>query len=181
MTRLDLISEIGKGRKNFRKEDFSNQDLSGLDLSGLDLRRSNFTNANLSNTILTDAILVVANLEGALFSGAVIDGVDFELVLNADKAVFKGAIYKGEALEENVTVDKLGKYQRLVSDKFIQVGCLKGDPAFWKTLNVQKLRVEMDKINPSEKGDAEAWFDTHLPKTIQDHENKKPVKPKDVK
>lgn len=176
MTRLDLISEIGKGRKNFRKEDFSNQDLSGLDLSGLDLRRSDFTNANLSNADLTGCILVVANLQGANLSGAIIDGVDWELVKNAHLATFKGAIYKGEALESNVTVDKLGKYQRLVSDKFIQVGCLKGNPTFWKTLDNAKLATEMDKINPSEKADAEAWRTTHLGKTITDHESKKPKK-----
>jgi uncharacterized protein YjbI with pentapeptide repeats len=178
MTRLELISEIGKGRKVFAKEDFSNRDLSGLDLTGMDLRRSNFTNANLSNTILTNCILVVANLQGANLSGAVIDGVDFELVLNADTATFKGAIYNGEPLEENVTVDKLGKYQRLVSDKFIQIGCLKGNPTFWKTLNATKLETEMDKINPNEKADAEAWRQTHLAKTITDHENKKPKGPK---
>jgi len=181
MTRLELIAEIAKGRKYFRREDFSNQDLSGLDLTGMDLRRSNFTNANLSNTILTNCILVVANLEGAIFIGAVIDGVDFELVLNADKAVFKGAIYNGEPLEENVTVDKLGKYQRLVSDKFIQIGCLKGNPTFWKTLNATKLETEMNKINPNEKADAEAWRQSHLAKTISDHESKKPVKPKEEK
>lgn len=181
MTRLELISEIGKGRKEFRKQDFSNQDLSGLDLHGLDLRRSNFTNANLSNTILTNAILVVANLEGANLIGAVIDGADFELVLNADKAAFKGAIYNGETLEENVTVDKLGKYQRLVSDKFIQIGCMKGNPTFWKTLDAAKLAVEVDKINPSEKSDAEAWRQSHLAKTITDHESKKPSKPKEEK
>lgn len=178
MTRLELISEIGKGRKYFKREDFSNQDLSGLDLSGMDLRRSNFTNANLSNTILTNCILVVANLQGANLSGAVIDGVDFELVLNADLAIFKGAIYNGEALEENVTVDTLGKYQRLVSDKFIQIGCLKGDPTFWKTLNAAKLETEIEKINPGEKADAEAWRQTHLAKTITDHEAKKPKGPK---
>lgn len=181
MTRLELISEIGKGRKEFRKEDFSNQDLSGLDLQGLDLRRCNFTNANLSNTILTNCILVVANLQGANFTGAVIDGVDWELVLNAELATFKGAIYNNETLEENVTVDKLGKYQRLVSDKFIQIGCMKGNPTFWKTLNAAKLAVEVDKINPSEKSDAEAWRQSHLAKTISDHEAKKPSKPKDEK
>ena len=181
MTRLELISEIGKGRKIFPKEDFSNQDLSGLDLTGLDLRRCNFTNCNLSNTILTNAILVVANLEGAIFTAAVIDGVDFELVLNADKAVFKGAVYGGEPLEENVTVDKLGKYQRLVSDKFIQIGCMKGNPTFWKTLDAAKLSTEVDKINPSEKADAEAWRQAHLAKTISDHEAKKPIKPKEEK
>ena len=178
MTRLELISEIGKGRKEFRKQDFSNQDLSGLNLSGLDMRRSNFTNANLSNTILTNCILVVANLQGANLTGAVIDGVDWELVSNAETATFKGAIYNGEPLEENVTVDTLGKYQRLVSDKFIQVGCLKGNPTFWKTLDAAKLAVEVDKINPNEKADAEAWRQTHLAKTITDHENKKPKTPK---
>lgn len=177
MTRLELISEIGKGRKYFRREDFSNQDLSGLDLTGMDLRRSNFTNANLSNTILTNAIMVVANLQGANLSGAVIDGVDWELVSNSETATFKGAIYEGQPLEENVTVDKLGKYQRLVSDKFIQIGCLKGNPTFWKTLDAAKLAVEVDKINPNEKADAEAWRQTHLAKTITDHEAKKP-KPK---
>ena len=178
MTRLEIISEIGKGRKIFPKEDFSNQDLSGLDLTGFDLRRCNFTNANLSNTILTNCIMVVADLQGANLTGAVIDGVDWELVKNADLATFKGAIYNGEPLEGNVTVDKLGKYQRLVSDKFIQIGCMKGNPTFWKTLNAAKLAVEVDKINPGEKADAEAWRQAHLAKTITDHEAKKPVKPK---
>ena len=176
MTRLELISEIGKGRKEFRKEDFSNQDLSGLDLHGIDLRRCNFTNANLSNTILTNAILVVANMQGANLNGAVIDGVDWELVQNADLATFKGAIYEGQALEANVTVDKLGKYQRLVSDKFIQIGCMKGSPEYWKTMDEAKLRAEVDKINPSEKDDAVAWKNSHLSKTISDHESKKPKK-----
>lgn len=178
MTREELILELSKGNKFFKKVDFSNQDLSELDLSGCDLRRSNFTNANLSNCNLTNAILVVAELSGANLSGATIDGVDFELVKNASTAIFKGAIYEGAPLEENVTVDTLGKYQRLVSDKFIQIGCLKGNPTFWKTLNATKLEAEMDKINPNEKADAEAWRATHLAKTITDHEGKKPKGPK---
>lgn len=178
MTRLELIAQIGAGNKIFRKQDFSGVDLSGLDLSNCDLRRSNFTNANLSNTILTNAILVVADLNGANLSGAIIDGVDWELVKNADKANFVGAIYEGQPLEANVTVDKLGKYQRLISDKFIQIGCLKGNESYWKTMDDAKLNAEVDKVNPSEKADAIAWKNSHLPKTISDHEDKKPKGPK---
>ena len=178
MTRLELISEIGKGRKEFRKQDFSNQDLSGLDLTGLDLRRSNFTNANLSNTILTNAIMVVTNLQGANLAGAVIDGVDWELAVNADKAVFIGAIYAGKPLKSNALVDMVGKYQRLVTDEFIQIGCLKGDGNYWKTMDDAKLDAEVDKVNPLEKADAKAWKAANLANTILDHEAKKPKEPK---
>jgi uncharacterized protein YjbI with pentapeptide repeats len=176
MTRLELISEIGKGRKAFRAQDFSDQDLSGLDLSGCDLRRSNFTNANLSNCNLSNAILVVANLLGANLSGATLDGCDFELVLNADTANFVDATYGGKAIKSAPTVDKVGKYQRLVTDQFIQIGCLKGDNTYWKTMDDAKLNAEIDKVNPSEKADAKAWKDAHLANTIKDHEDKKPKK-----
>lgn len=175
MTRLELISEIGKGRFEFRALDFSNEDLSGLDLSGLDLRRCNFTNCNLNDTDLTDAIMVCATFSGATFEGAIVDGVNWELVKDAPNLV--GAIYAGQPIKETPVVDTLGKYQRLVTDKFIQIGCLKGDETYWKTMDDAKLAAEVDKVNPSEKADAKAWKDTHLAKTISDLELKKPKEP----
>lgn len=181
MTREELISEIAKGRKVFPKEDFSGEDLSGLDLPGMDFRRSNFKGVPVKNSNLTGCIMVLCDIEGANFEGSTIDDVNWEQVKNADAATFKGAIYEGQALESNVTVDTLGKYQRLVSDKFIQIGCMKGNPTFWKTLDSVKLAAEVEKINPSEKADAEAWRVAHLAKTVTDHEAKKPIKPKDEK
>lgn len=174
MTRIEFISEISKGRKIFPKEDFSGQDLSGLDLHGFDLRRCNFTNANLSNCNLTNVIMVVANLQGANLSGAILDGCDFELVSNADTANFIDATYKGQAIKSAPIVDKVGKYQRLVTDQFIQIGCMQGDGNYWKTMDEDKLRAEVDKINPAEKDDAVAWKNAHLAKTVKDHEDKKP-------
>lgn len=174
MTRAELIAARAKGRMAFRAEDFSGQDLSGINLSGCDLRRSNFTNANLSGCNLENAIMVVCNVSGAVFDGALIDGVDWELVQGTPNLV--GAIYDGDQIKEMPIVDKLGKYQRLVTDRFIQIGCLKGNEEYWKTMDDAKLAAEVDKVNPEEKLDAKAWKDSHLGKTIQDHDDLKEKK-----
>jgi len=171
MTREELVAELAKGRTEIRAEDFSGQDLSGLDLSGCDLRRSNFTNCNLNGADLTNAILVCATFSGATFENAIIDGVNWELVQDTPNLV--GAIYGGEPIKEMPVVDTLGKYQRLVTDKFIQIGCLKGNEQYWKSMDDAKLAEEVDKVNPDEKLDAKAWKDSHLGKTIQDLEGLK--------
>lgn len=179
MTKLQLQNAINSNKeKAVRNQNLSASDFSGMDLRGVDFRRSILTGVNFSNCNLTDCIFVLSDISGVNFTGAIIDNCNWEEVKNAELATFKGAIYNNETLEENVTVDKLGKYQRLVSDKFIQVGCMKGNPTFWKTLDAAKLAVEVDKINPSEKSDAETWRQTHLAKTISDHEAKKPKGPK---
>lgn len=173
MTRDELIKLLDKGEKAFRKQDFSGQDLSGLDLSGCDLRRSDFTNTNLKGANLTNATLVVCEFSGADLSGAMIDGVDWELCKNLDLANFIGAIYDGVSIEKQAIVDTLGKYQRLITDRFIQIGCLKGNEIYWKTMTDAKLDAEVEKVNPGEKADARAWKAAHLAKTITDHENAK--------
>ena len=175
MTKQQLQSIISSSaEKDVRKLNLASSDFSGMDLRGVDFRRSNLTGVNFSNCNLTDCIFVLSDISGANFAGATIDNCNWEMVKNAHLATFIGAIYAGEALEANVTVDKLGKYQRLVSDKFIQIGCMKGNPEYWKTMDEAKLRAEVDKINPSEKDDAVAWKNAHLAKTVKDHEDKKP-------
>lgn len=175
MTRAQLVEALKKGEKIFRKQDFSNENLAGLDLSGCDFRRSNFTNCNFAGANLTNAIMVVCTISNAKFSGANITGVDWELVVGADTAKFVGAVYDGTPLKSDATVDKVGKYQRLFTDGFMQIGCLKGDTAYWDSMDDAKLNVEVDKVNPPEKADAKAWKDAHLAQAISDHKNKKPL------
>lgn len=170
MTSQELLKALDEGRSEFRKEDFSGEDLSDINLSGCDLRRSNFTNCNLNGADLTDSIMVCAIVDGATFEGAVVDGVNWELVVGTPNLT--GAIYEGSPIKE-ATVDTLGKYQRLVTDKFIQIGCLKGNEQYWKSMDDAKLAEEVDKVNPDEKLDAKAWKDSHLGKTIQDLEGLK--------
>lgn len=179
MTKQQLQSVINSsGEKDVRNRNLAASDFSGMDLRGVDFRRSNLTGVNFSNCNLTDCIFVLSDISGANFAGAIIDNCNWELVKNAQLATFIGAIYEGQPLEANVTVDKLGKYQRLISDKFIQIGCLKGNESYWKTMDDAKLNAEVDRVNPSEKADALAWKNSHLTKTISDQADKKPKGPK---
>lgn len=178
MTKLELQNIVNTNpEKEVRKQDLHGSDFSGMNLSGVDFRRCNLNNVNFSGCNLTNAILVLADVTGANFSGATLDGCDFELVKNADKATFIGAIYGGKSIKKPAIVDTVGKYQRLVTDAFIQIGCLKGDDQYWKTMDDVKLAAEVDKVNPSEKADAKAWKDLNLTKTIKDHDDMKKEKP----
>ncbi len=173
MTREEFLLARSKGEINFKNLDMVGIDLSNLDLSGCDFRRSDCSGATFENSNLTNCVFVLTRISNTDFSGATLDGCDFELVKNADTAKFVGAMYAGNAIKSAATVDKVGKYQRLVTDQFIQIGCLKGDEAYWKGMNAVKLAAEVDKVSPNEKADAEAWRAAHLAKTITDHETMK--------
>lgn len=176
MTREEFLSARAKGEINFKNIDMIGIDLSNLDLSGCDFRRSDCSGATFENSNLTDCVFVLTRIGNAEFKGATIDGVDWEEVRNADTAKFIGAVYAGETIESNALVDRTGKYQRLITDKFIQIGCLKGNESYWKGMDATKLAREVDKVSPNEKADAEAWRTAHLSKTISDQEEKKPKK-----
>lgn len=173
MTREELVSRISRGGRAFRALSFIGEDLSNLDLSNCDFRRCSFVDTLFTNSNLTNCIMVLCDIKGAQFEGAILDSVNWELVKNAGLANMVGGLYKGSPIKQPAIADKVGKYQRLVTDRFIQIGCLKGDETYWKTMDDAKLDAEVEKVNPSEKEDARAWKAAHLSKTILDHENSK--------
>lgn len=164
MTRLELISELGAGRREFRALDLSGLDLSGLNLSNCDFRRSNLNNANLSYSNLSNCILVLCDLTNTSFVGSVLDGINFEMAINMGEADFSEALYEGVLIDKPLVVDELGGFSRAVSCGFIQVGCLIGGREFWEGLTEAQLRGLVDEASGQVAVD---WMHEHLPETLE--------------
>lgn len=148
----------------FRGRDFTGENYKGQGLEGRDYRRSKLINVDFSNANLKNCIFIRADLTGANFQSADITDANFEKALNIDKANFLGAFWRDRIVTQQPEVIE-DKYFILITDVFIQIGCLQATREEWAAKTDEEIK-ELGKIrancteeeNNKDAEDALVWW-----------------------
>lgn len=154
MTREQLNTLVLSGETIIGREDFSGLDLSGADLSNLSFRRCSFANANLSNINAANSKFLACDMANVEFSGAEFSGdISFENS-TVDGMNLIGAKLNGEAITKQAFAGTMGTETVIVTDKFIECGCVVNPPNWFDGLNKERL----DAVSDPRPGAAEQFW-----------------------
>lgn len=144
MTKELLEVLISNGGTLFYKEDFSGQNMSGVNLSNITFKRCNWFGCDLSNAVLTNAKFLACDMKNANMSGAAFSGsFSFE---NSDVSGINliGATVNGDAITKQAFAGKMGAETVIITDKFIECGCVVNPPSWFDGLNEERLAAISD-------------------------------------
>jgi uncharacterized protein YjbI with pentapeptide repeats len=122
-------------KANLRGANLRGANLSGATLDGANLYGANLSGANLRGADLRGAYLASADLRDADLSGADLDGADLDgAILDGAKlggATLANVNLDGEILKKPPKFIPNLRWQVLITDRFMRIGCQRHDHKSW--------------------------------------------------